>query len=111
MLVLIYLTKNISLVPFSTVNFFIFYYIINKMSGDIFRDHYGNNYEKVNATSPVEIRKMKEDFMKKYPGAKMSKFDFQVTFAKDGTVEDRDIEFKVTDLESYDIESNTFKRN
>jgi hypothetical protein len=48
---------------------------------------------------------MKEDFRKKYPGAEMSKFDFQVTFAKDGTLESKDIFFKVTDLESYDIKN------
>ena len=80
-------------------------------SEDIFRNYYGQNYEKVKAAVPVEIRKMKEDFRKKYPGAEISKFDFQVTFAKDGTLESRDIFFKVTDLESYDIKSSTFKIN
>ena len=80
-------------------------------SEDIFRNYYGQNYEKVNAAVPIEIRKMKEDFRKKYPGAEMSKFDFQATFAKDGTLESKDIFFKVTDLESYDIKSSTFRTN
>ena len=83
----------------------------NNTSEGIFRNYYGQNYEKVKAAAPIERRKMKEDFRKKYPGAEMSKFDFQVTFAKDGTLESKDIFFKVTDLESYDIKSNTFRRN
>jgi hypothetical protein len=33
----------------------------------MFRQYYGKNYEKVKAATPVEIRKMKEDFIKKYP--------------------------------------------
>jgi hypothetical protein len=35
------------------------------MTGDIFRDYHGENYEKVKAPVPVEQRKMKEDFRKK----------------------------------------------
>ena len=81
------------------------------MSEDIFRDYYGKNYEKVKAATPIEIRKMKENFRKKYPNATMSKFDFEVTFAKDGTVECRDIFFKVDNLTSYDITSDTFRSN
>jgi hypothetical protein len=52
----------------------------------------------VKAATPIEIRKMKESFRKKYPNATMSKFDFEVTFAKDGTVESRDIFYKVDGL-------------
>ena len=81
------------------------------MSEDIFRNYYGNNYEKVKAATPIEIRRMKENFRKKYPNAAMSKFDFEVTFAKDGTVESRDIFFKVDNLTSYDITSDTFRTN
>ena len=51
------------------------------MSEDIFKNYYGKNYEKVKAATPIEIRKMKENFRKKYPNATMSKFDFEVTFA------------------------------
>jgi hypothetical protein len=43
--------------------------------------------------------------------ATLSKFDFEVTFAKDGTVESRDIFYKVDDLTSYDITSDTFRSN
>ena len=78
---------------------------------DIFRNYYGKNYEKVKAAAPVEIRKMKENFRRKYPNATLSKFDFEVTFAKDGTVESRDIFYKVDDLTSYDITSDTFRTN
>jgi hypothetical protein len=81
------------------------------MSEDIFRNYYGKNYEKEKAATPIEIRKMKENFRKKYPNATMSKFDFEVTFAKDGTVESRDIFFKVDNLTSYDIMSDTFRSN
>jgi hypothetical protein len=78
------------------------------MSEDIFRNYYGKNYEKVKTATPIEIRKMKENFRRKYPNATLSKFDFEITFAKDGTVESRDIFYKVDDLTSYDITSDTF---
>jgi hypothetical protein len=81
------------------------------MSEDIFRNYYGKNYEKVKAATSIQIRKMKENFRKKYPNATMSKFDFEITFAKDGTVESRDIFFKVNDLTSYDIKSDAFRSN
>jgi hypothetical protein len=81
------------------------------MSEDIFRNYYRKNYEKVKVATPIEIRKMKGNFRKKYPNATMSKFDFEVTFAKDGTVESRDIFFKVDELTSYDITSDTFRLN
>ena len=81
------------------------------MSEDIFRNYYGKNYEKVKAESPIEIQKMKANFIRKYPNATLSKFDFEVTFAKDGTVESRDIFYKVDDLTSYDITSDTFLTN
>ena len=81
------------------------------MSEEIFRNYYGKNYEKVKAAAPIEIRKMKANFIKKYPNATLSKFDFNVTFAKDGTVESRDIFYKVDDLTSYDITSDTFRTN
>ena len=81
------------------------------MSEDIFRNYYGKNYEKVKAATPIEIRKMKENFRRKYPNATLSKFDFEITFTKDGTVESRDIFYKVDDLTSYDITSDTFRTN
>jgi hypothetical protein len=65
----------------------------------------------VKTATPIEIRKMKENFGKKYPNATMSKFDFEVTFAKDGTEESRDIFFKVDNLTSYDITSDAFRSN
>jgi hypothetical protein len=81
------------------------------MSEEIFRKYYGKNYEKVKAAAPVEIRKMKIDFMKKYHNATLSKFDFEVTFAKNGTIESRDIFYKVDDPTSYAITSDTFRTN
>ena len=81
------------------------------MSEEIFRNYYGKNYEKVKEAAPIEIRKMKANFIRKYPNATLSKFDFEVTFAKDGTVDSRDIFYKVDDLTSYDITSDTFRTN
>jgi hypothetical protein len=81
------------------------------MSEEILRNYYGKNYEKVKAAVPVEIRKMKANFMKQYPNATLSKFDFEVTFTSDGTVESRDIFYKVDDLTGYDIISDTIHTN
>jgi hypothetical protein len=81
------------------------------MAEEAFRNYYGKNYDKVRRAAPVEIRKMKRDFAMRYPAATLSKFDFGVTFAKDGTVDSRDISYKVDDLTSYDITSDTFLGN
>jgi hypothetical protein len=34
------------------------------MDEEIFKNYYGNNYEKVKAATPIEIRKMKENLKK-----------------------------------------------
>lgn len=40
-----------------------------------------------------------------------SKFNFEVTFAKDGTVSERNIYFIIDEFTSYDITSDTFRDN
>ena len=45
-----------------------------------------------------ELAKLKGDFFKKYPSADMSKFDFQLSVAKDGTLESSDVYYMVDDI-------------
>ena len=52
--------------------------------------------------------KPKADFLKKYPHADISKFEFNVYYNQDGTLESTAIYFKNSDVISTDIKSNTF---
>ena len=58
-----------------------------------------------------ELAKLKGDFFKKYPSADMSKFDFQLSAAKDGTLESSDVYYMVDDISAFNIESEDFKGN
>ncbi|CAB3980448.1 Hypothetical predicted protein [Paramuricea clavata] len=60
----------------------------------VLRDYYGKNYEKVRKAYPLEIQKLKTNFLKKYPDATLSKFEFNVTFVKDGTLSSTGIFYK-----------------
>lgn len=39
---------------------------------DLFKSYYGKNYDKVVKATPIEIKKMKDEFRKKYPNATIS---------------------------------------
>ena len=51
---------------------------------------------------------MRANFIKKYPNADLSKFDFEVNINKYGTVQSTAIYLKKSDAISTDIKSNTF---
>ncbi|CAB3987898.1 Hypothetical predicted protein [Paramuricea clavata] len=77
----------------------------------VFRDYYGKNYEKVRKAYPIEIQKLKTNFLQKYPNATLCRFEFSVTFVKDGTLSSTEISYKVDEFTSYDITSETFLGN
>jgi hypothetical protein len=54
---------------------------------------------------------MKDEFRKKYLNANIAKFNCEVTFAKDGTVSEKNIYFIIDEFTSYDITSDTFRYN
>jgi hypothetical protein len=74
---------------------------------DLFKSYYGKNYDKVVKATPIEIKKMKDEFRKKYPNATMSvKIQFWGHFCKRWN-----IYFISDEFTSYDITSDTFRDN
>ena len=67
----------------------------------ILRNYYGKNYDKT-------VENVSADFIKKYPNADLSKFDFEVHINEDGSVGSTDIYFKSSDVLGTDIKSDTF---
>ena len=74
----------------------------------ILRNFYGKNYDKAMENAKKKRAEIKADFIKKYPNADLSKFDFEVDIKKDGTVGSTAIYFKNSDVLSTDITSDTF---
>jgi hypothetical protein len=50
-------------------------------------------------------------FIKKYPYANLNKFEFQVNLDKDGDIDKYVVYYKIDDVSSYDITSDTFLNN
>ena len=59
----------------------------------------------------AELARLKGDFSRKYPSADMTKFDFQVSIDRDGSLESSKIYFDVDSISAFDIESDDFKNN
>ena len=51
------------------------------------KDYYGKNYEKAMENAKKKRAEIRSEFIKKYPNADLSKFEFDVDLNKDGTVE------------------------
>ena len=69
------------------------------------------NPEKVIELYKRDLAKLKGDFSKNYPSADMSKFDFQVSGAKEGTLESSNVYYNVDSISAFNIESDDFKNN
>ena len=52
---------------------------------DLTRKYYGKNYDKAMKTVKQMKIRMKNDFLRNYPNADLSKFDFEVYLNRDGT--------------------------
>ena len=76
----------------------------------MFRQYYGNNYDKAMKNSELGVKRAKLKFRKKYPNADISKFDFSATVEKTGDIEETSVSYKINEDEGYDITSDTFKR-
>ena len=72
------------------------------------KEYYGKNYDKAMENIRKEQSKMRADFLKKYPNADISKFEFDVTLKRNGDVDSTAIYFKNSDILSTDIKRNTF---
>ena len=71
-------------------------------------DYHGKNYDYVMKNSKEDVKEMEKQFLKKYPNADMSKFEFYGNFDKNGNFIDAPIYFKNNEFTSTDIRSDTF---
>ena len=67
------------------------------------RKYYGKNYDYVMKNSAEDVKEMKKQFLKKYPNADMTKFEFFANFDKNGTFIDSEIFFKNNEFTSTNI--------
>ena len=71
-----------------------------------------DNPKKVLELFRTELKKLKNNFHRKYPNADLSKFDFEVIIHKDGTLDSSKVYFiAIPHHTSYDIETSAFKNN
>ena len=80
-------------------------------SVDVEKNYYGKIYDYVKQNSAEDVAMMKKQFLKKYPNADMSKFEFYANFHKNGNFIDAEIYFKNNEFVSTNIQSNTFKND
>ena len=72
---------------------------------------YGKNYDFVMKEEKIVDKKLKDNFLKKYPYADLSKFNFKSDFDKDGSFSGAKIYFINNKYIQTDIESNMFKND
>ena len=77
---------------------------MNDIPLDFIKKNYGKNYKKVVDLYKKELARLKGDFFKKYPSADTSKFDFQLSVAKDGMLESSNVYYDVNDTSAFNIE-------
>ena len=58
------------------------------------KNYYGDNYDKAMENSRRERLKMRANFIKKYPNADLTKFEFVVSLKRNGDVDSTAIYFK-----------------
>ena len=75
---------------------------------NFYKKYYGDNYDKAMENSRKEKLKMKANFIKKYPNADLTKFEFVVSMKRNGDIDSTAIYFKNSDILSTDITSDTF---
>ena len=84
---------------------------MNDIPVNFIKNNYGKNYKKVIELYKRELARLKGDFFKKYPSPDMSKFDFQLSEAKDGTLDSSDVYYNVDGTSAFNIKSEDFKSN
>ena len=73
---------------------------------------YGKENEaKVLRNMKIGQANAKREFLKKYPDADVSKFKFQVILTDEGDIDKYETYFVLTDIDSFDITSDSFKIN
>ena len=82
-----------------------------KMVEEASKKFYGKYYDLVKKEQKIVDKKLKENFLKKYPYADLSKFEFVQDYTKDGSFNGAKIYFINNKYIQTDIESDTFKND
>lgn len=76
-----------------------------------YRKYYGKNYDKALKNVRTTQKRLRLDFMKKYPNADaISSFSFNVILSQTGDVTGTSISYKIRDGQYIDITTNIFKK-
>ena len=76
-----------------------------------YRQYYGENYDKALGNLKQTKKRLRDEFVKKYPNADVSKFSFNVTLSKVGDVTGTSFSYKVREGQLLDITTSTFKES
>ena len=76
-----------------------------------YRQYYGENYDKALGNLKQTKKRLRDEFVKKYPNADVSKFSFNVTLSKVGDMAGTSVSYKVREGQFLDITTNTFKES
>ena len=74
-----------------------------------YRQYYGENYDKALKNLRSTKKRLRDDFLKKYPNANIERFSFNVILSKTGDVTKTSVSFKVRDGQFVNITTNAFK--
>ena len=73
----------------------------------LLKKYYGKNYDKAMANAKEERIRIRNNFIKKYSNADLSKFEFDVDLNQDGIINSTSMYFKNSDVLSTDTTSDT----
>ena len=74
-----------------------------------YRKYYGENYNKALNNLKATKKKLKDEFIKKYPNAHLSRFSFNDILSKSDDVTGTSVSFKVRDGQFLDITTRSFE--
>ena len=75
-----------------------------------YRQYYGDNYNKALRKMKNTKKRLKRQFVQKYPNAHLDRFSFNVVFPKTGDVTETSMSFKVREGQYLDITTDDFKK-
>ena len=75
-----------------------------------YRQYYRSYYDKALNNLRMTKNRLKDEFLKKYPNAHMSRFSFNIVLLKTGDITGTSVSFKVRDGQYLDITTMDFKK-
>ena len=75
-----------------------------------YRQYYGENYDKALGNLRATKKRLRDDFLQKYPNANIERFSFNVILSKTGDVTKTSVSFKVRHGQFVNITTNAFQK-